>query len=135
MSHPNPLLADDALPAFSHIHPDQVSPAIDALLAESRAGIAALTTPGAPRDFASVMLPQERLEQRIAQAWSPVSHLHSVADSEALRKVYGPAEEKLTDHALEVGQNRDLYAAVQAVADAPGFAARRQHPVGSKEPP
>jgi oligopeptidase A len=123
MSHDNPLLADDALPAFSHIHPDQIAPAIKALLAESRAGIAALTAPGAPRDFASVMLPQERLEQRIAQAWSPVSHLHSVADSEALRKVYGPAEEQLTDHALEVGQNRDLYAAVQAVADAPGFSA------------
>jgi oligopeptidase A len=121
MSQANPLLDDAELPAFSQISPDNVTPAIDALLADSRAGIAALTAPGAPRDFASVMLPQERLDQRIAQAWSPVSHLHSVADSEALRKVYGPAEEKLTDHALEVGQNRDLYAAVQAVADAPDF--------------
>jgi oligopeptidase A len=122
MNQANPLLDDAELPAFSQISPDNVTPAIDALLATSRAGIAALTAPGAPRDFASVMLPQERLEQRIAQAWSPVSHLHSVADSEALRKVYGPAEEKLTDHALEVGQNRDLYAVVQAVADAPDFA-------------
>ena len=121
MSQDNPLLAETALPAFSQINPDQVTPAIDALLADSRAGIAALTAPGVSRDFASVMLPQERLEQRIARAWSPVSHLHSVADSEALRKVYGPAEEKLTDHAIEVGQNRDLYAAVQAVADAPDF--------------
>ncbi|GLQ45209.1 oligopeptidase A [Dyella lipolytica] len=122
MNQDNPLLADTALPAFSQIEPEQVTPAIDALLADSRAGIAVLTAPGAPRDFASVMLPQERLDQRIAQAWSPVSHLHSVADSEALRKVYGPAEEKLTDHAIEVGQNRDLYAVVQAVADAPEFA-------------
>ena len=122
MSQDNPLLAETALPAFSQINPGQVTPAIDALLADSRAGIAALTAPGARHDFESVMLPQERLEQRIARAWSPVSHLHSVADSEALRKVYGPAEEKLTDHAIEVGQNRDLYAAVQAVADAPDFA-------------
>jgi oligopeptidase A len=122
MNQANPLLDDAELPAFSQISPDDVTPAIDALLADSRAGIAALTAPGASHDFASVMLPQERLEQRIAQAWSPVSHLHSVADSEALRKVYGPAEERLTDHALEVGQNRDLYAAVQAVADAPDFA-------------
>lgn len=122
MSQDNPLLADAELPAFSQIKPEDVTPAIDALLAASRAGIAALTAPGAPRDFNSVMLPQERLEQRISQAWSPVSHLHSVADSEALRKVYGPAEELLTDHAIEVGQNRDLYAAVQAVADAPDFA-------------
>lgn len=122
MNQANPLLDDAELPAFSQISPADVTPAIDALLADSRASIAALTAPGAPRDFASVMLPQERLDQRIAHAWSPVSHLHSVADSEALRKVYGPAEEKLTDHALEVGQNRDLYAVVQAVADAPDFA-------------
>ena len=122
MSEENPLLADTALPAFSPIKPEHVLPAVDALLAESRAGIAALTAPGTLRDFNAVMLPQERLEQRISHAWAPVSHLHSVADSEALRQVYGPAEEKLTDYSIEVGQNRDLYAAVQAVADAPDFA-------------
>lgn len=123
MSQDNPLLADDALPAFSHIRPELVEPAIDTILADYRSGIAALTAPDAPRDFATVMLTQERLEQRLARAWAPVSHLHSVADSEALRKVYGPAEEKLTDHAIELGQNRALYAAVQALADAPDFAA------------
>jgi oligopeptidase A len=121
--HDNPLLAEDTLPAFSKIRPEHVEPAIDTILADYRAGIAALTAAGAPRDFASVMLTQERLEQRLARAWAPVSHLHSVADGEALRKVYGPAEEKLTEHAIELGQNRDLYAAVQALADAPDFGA------------
>jgi oligopeptidase A len=119
--HDNPLLADDTLPAFSTIRPEHVEPAIDTILTDYRAGIAALTAAGAPRDFASVMLAQERLEQRLARAWAPVSHLHSVADGEALRKVYGPAEEKLTEHAIELGQNRELYAAVQALADAPDF--------------
>ncbi|MBN8923927.1 MAG: oligopeptidase A [Rhodanobacter sp. 68-29] len=123
MNQDNPLLADDVLPAFSRIHPGHVAPAIDALLADDRAAIAALAAPDAPRDFAHVMLGQERLEQRLARAWAPVSHLHSVADSPALREVYGPAEEKLTDYGLEQGQNRQLYAAVQAVADAPAFAA------------
>jgi oligopeptidase A len=122
MSHDNPLLADDELPAFSRIRPEHVTPAIETILAEYRAGIDALLAPGAPRDFATVMLTQERLEQHLARAWAPVSHLHSVADSEALRKVYGPAEEQLTDHAIELGQNRDLYAAVQVIADAPDFA-------------
>jgi len=123
MEQNNPLLADDTLPAFSQIRPEHVTPAIDALLADYRAGIDALTQPGAPHDFASVMLAQERLEQRLARAWAPVGHLHAVADSEALREVYGPAEEKLTEHAIEVGQNRALYQAVQALADAPDFAA------------
>ncbi len=122
MNHDNPLLADDTLPAFSKIRPEHVTPAIDSLLADYRGAIDALVAPGAPRDFASVMLTQERLEQRLARAWAPVSHLHSVADNEALRKVYGPAEEKLTEHAIELGQNRELYAAVQALADAPDFA-------------
>ena len=122
MANDNPLLADDALPAFSQIRPEHVTPAIDTLLADYRAGIDALTQPGAPHDFASLMLTQERLEQRLARAWAPVSHLHAVADSEALRDVYGPAEEKLTEHAIEVGQNRALYQAVQALADAPDFA-------------
>ncbi len=122
MSHDNPLLADDILPAFSQICPEHVTPAIETILAEYRAGIDALLAPGAPRDFAAVMLTQERLEQRLARAWAPVSHLHSVADNEALRKVYGPAEEQLTNHAIELGQNRDLYGAVQALADAPDFA-------------
>ncbi|SFR95595.1 oligopeptidase A [Dyella sp. OK004] len=119
----NPLLADATLPAFSQIRPEQVTPAIDTLLADYRQGIDALTAAGGPRDFDGVMLTQERLEQRLARAWAPVSHLHSVADNEALREVYGPAEEKLTDHAIELGQNRELYQVVQALADAPGFAA------------
>ncbi len=122
MNHQNPLLADDTLPAFSQIRPEHVTPAIDRLLADYRDAIDALVAPGAPRDFASVMLARERLDQRLARAWAPVSHLHAVADSEALREVYGPAEEKLTEHAIELGQNRELYAAVQALADAPDFA-------------
>ncbi|NMW24902.1 hypothetical protein HFP05_11200, partial [Rhodanobacter denitrificans] len=61
MSHDNPLLADDTLPAFSQILPEHVAPAIDAILTDYRAGIDALVAPGAPRDFATVMLTQERL--------------------------------------------------------------------------
>jgi oligopeptidase A len=108
MTPDNPLLADDILPAFSQIRPEHVEPAIDTILADYRAAIDALVVPGAPRDFDHVMLTQERLEQRLARAWAPVSHLQAVADSEALRAVYGPAEEKLTEHAIEQGQNRAL---------------------------
>ncbi|MDQ0009305.1 oligopeptidase A [Luteibacter jiangsuensis] len=119
----NPLLDPNGLPAFSAIRPEHVEPAIDTLIAEQRAAIERIAAPDGIRDFEHVILAQERLDQTMARAWAPVSHLHSVADSEALRKVHGDAEEKLTDHGIEVGQNRDLYAAVQAVADRPDFAA------------
>ena len=62
------------------------------------------------------MLPQEALEARLEQVWSPVSHLHAVKDSEELRAVYGEAERAISDFAAELGQNRELFAAVKAVA-------------------
>jgi oligopeptidase A len=122
MSDSNPLLVAGALPAFAQIRPEHVQPAIDAVLADYRAAIERLVADPATRTFANTMLPQESLEVRLENAWSPVSHLHSVADSEALREAYSAALEKITEHATELGQNRELYAAVKAVADGAGFA-------------
>ena len=124
MSTENPLLSDASLPAFSRIGAADVVPAIDAILADYQAGIERLTAAGAPRDFVHVMLEQERLDQRLSRAWAPVSHLHAVADTRELRAAYEQAEEKITDFASALGQNRDLHAKVQAVADAPDFAQR-----------
>ena len=129
MSTDNPLLSDAPLPAFSKIQAADVVPAIDTILADYRRGIDAISSADASRQpqsdtFDRVMLEQERLDQRLSHAWAPVSHLHAVADSKELRAAYEEAEEKITDFASALGQNRDLYAAVQAVADAPEFAQR-----------
>jgi oligopeptidase A len=117
MTTANPLLSDSPLPLFSSIEPVHVMPAVEATLAEYRAHIAALLAGSAPRTFANTLLPQEKLDNRLEQVWSPVSHLHAVKDSDALRAVYTQAEQLLSDHAAELGQNRELYAAVNSVAD------------------
>lgn len=119
MNPDNPLLADSGLPRFSAIRPEHVEPAIDAVLADYRAGIDAVLASAAPRDFASVIGRGESLEDRLNRAWAPVSHLHGVADSEALRKAYAAAQEKIVEFSSELGQNRDLFAAVNAVAQRP----------------
>ena len=119
----NPLLADAGLPAFSAIRPEHVNPAIDALLAEHRAAVDTLVADPAARSFERLMAPLERLEARLGRAWAPVSHLHGVKDSPELREAYTAAQDKLTEHATELGQNRALYEAVQALRDDPGFAA------------
>jgi oligopeptidase A len=116
MTTVNPLLADTTLPPFSAIRPEHVEPAIDAILADYRARTDALLASEAPRDFAHVLLLGEELEDRLNRAWAPVSHLHGVADSDELRKAYAAAQEKIVEHASELGQNRELYAAVEAVA-------------------
>ncbi|MEO8460200.1 MAG: oligopeptidase A, partial [Dokdonella sp.] len=108
----NPLLVSGALPHFSAIGPEHVEPAIDAILADYRADTDALLASTQPHTFASVILRDAQLSERLAKAWSPVGHLHGVMDSEALRKAYAAAQEKIVAHASELGQNRALYAAV-----------------------
>jgi len=119
MTDSNPLLETTGLPRFSAIKPEHVEPAVDAVLADYRQRIDALLASDTPRDFAHVLLLGEELEDRLNRAWSPVSHLHGVADSEELRKAYAAAQEKIVEHSSELGQNRDLYAAVKAAEDAP----------------
>ena len=123
MTSSNPLLAGSVLPAFSQILPDHVQPAVESVLAGYRSAIDAIVADPQARTFAGVMQAQEALENRLERVWSPVSHLHAVADSEALRNAYAEALEKITEHSTELGQNRGLYAAVKGVADAPDFAA------------
>ncbi|MGQ0800731.1 MAG: M3 family metallopeptidase [Pseudomarimonas sp.] len=118
----NPLLVDADLPAFSLIAAEHVGPAIDTLLAQFRAAVPALTDDRQPPSFERLLAPLEALEERVASAWSPIGHLHGVNDSPALREAYAAAQEKLTDHATELGQNRALFEAVLAVRDSAEFA-------------
>jgi oligopeptidase A len=96
MTESNPLSVDTPLPQFSAIEPDHVLPAVRAALADYRAKIAALTAAAGPRTFANTMLPREALEHRLQRLWSPVSHLHAVKDSDALRAVHAEAEQLLS---------------------------------------
>lgn len=122
----NPLLQDSELPAFSAIRPEHVVPAVEQILRDYRAAIEALTASAGSRDFVNTLLPQESWDERLGRAWAPVSHLHSVKDSEELRKAYSTALEAITEHSTELGQNRDLYAAVDAVAQRGDFATLAQ---------
>ena len=117
----NPLLAESELPPFSAITADQVNPAIDAVLAQFRADVVRLTDAAAAPTFDSLLAPLERLEEKLGRAFAPVSHLHGVKDSPELRDAYSQALEKLTEHSTELGQNRELFAAVQRVRAAPAF--------------
>jgi oligopeptidase A len=119
----NPLLANSGLPDFGAIQAAHVEPAIDALLADYQAGIDALLASAAPRSFDTVVQVCERLEDRLSRAWAPVSHLHGVRDSDALRQAYSAAQEKIVAFQTALGQNRELHAAIKAVAESTQFAA------------
>ncbi|MDE0877328.1 MAG: M3 family metallopeptidase [Sphingomonas bacterium] len=117
----NPLLDTLALPRFAEITPDHIAPALDAVLADRAAVIAALTA-RRPTDFADAWLPYERAEAALTAIWSTIAHLHGVADTPELRTAYADARQRLVEDNMQVGQNRDLYDLFVALSASPAFA-------------
>ena len=117
----NPLLTDAPLPRFTEIAPAHVEPAIRQLLDDNRAAIAALLAAGADR-WDTLVEPIERMHHRLGRAWSPVGHLNGVMNSEELRAAYNACLPLLTAYHTELGQNADLCAAYQRLADRDGAA-------------
>jgi len=112
----NPLLQLTDLPSFSLIKPEHVEPAIDQILADNRAGIERLLAATDNNTWDNLVAPLEDLEDRLNRAWSPVSHMIAVVNSEALREAHNACLPKLSQYATELGQNARLYAAFQHVA-------------------
>ncbi len=113
----NPLLNTEDLPRFSKIRSGHVEPAIDLLLAENRSRVAELLQNKDPGTWKSFIQPLEELDDRLNRTWSPVNHLHSVADNDDLRIAYNNCLPKLSDYATEMGQNEDLYRAYKQIAE------------------
>ena len=117
----NPLLENTELPQFSKIVPAHVEPAIDQLLAEARLTITNSLQSGGPYTWHNLIEPIEEAEDRLNKAWSPVSHMNSVVNSDAMRDAYNACLSKLSEYATEVGQNRTLYEAYHDIHDSTEF--------------
>ncbi|WP_018936435.1 M3 family metallopeptidase [Thioalkalivibrio sp. ALJ24] len=114
----NPLLRMETLPAFRAIEPDHVIPAIDQLLTENRREIERLVAEaGEAPTWDTLVAPLQRLENRLENAWSPVSHLNSVMNSPALREAYNACLPRLSDYSSWLSQHQGLYRAFRALAD------------------
>jgi oligopeptidase A len=111
----NPLLTLTDLPPFHRIKPEHVEPAVDTLLDRARARIDTLLKAGGPYDWDSLMAPLEEIQDQINRAWSPVSHLNAVVNSDDLRAAYNACLPKLSAFHTELGQNEALYRAVVQV--------------------
>jgi oligopeptidase A len=113
----NPLLSFDGLPKFKHIKPEHVEPAIDALLAENRTAIKELLEKNEVYTWANFIQPLEEVGDKLNRAWSPVSHMNSVVNSDELRDAYNACLPKLSDFSTEMGQHAGLFKAYQQIAD------------------
>ena len=120
MTDINPLLTMQGLPPFATIRAEHVVPAVEEVLAQARATTAAVTAAGGT-SWESLAQPLEEMQHRLGRIWSPVEHLHAVADETSLREAHDACLPRLTDFWTELGQNAALYRAYRALRDGPEY--------------
>lgn len=117
----NPLLEQHTLPPFSRIEPVHAQPAIRQLIERNKQRIDELLASTQRYTWDNLLQPIEDLEDELSQAWSPVSHLNSVSNSDELREAYNACLPQLSEYGTWMGQHSRLYAAYQQIADSDVF--------------
>ncbi|MFM5010883.1 oligopeptidase A [Aeromonas veronii] len=117
----NPLLTMDSLPPFSQIKPEQVQPAVIQAIADCKQKISDVLAQRDPHTWDSLIAPLEEVNDRLSQIWSPVSHLNSVLNSEALREAHDACLPLLSEFQTYVGQHEGLYQAYLALSQSDDF--------------
>lgn len=117
----NPLQTMDSLPPFSQIQPDQVQPAVTQAIADCKQKISDVLAQREPHTWDSLIAPLEEVNDRLSRIWSPVSHLNSVLNSEALREAHDACLPLLSEFQTYVGQHEGLYQAYLALSESDDF--------------
>ena len=115
----NPLLEAHDLPAFAHIAPADVGPAIDVLLRDAEAALELVTSDAFPADYDALSSILDVATERLGRAWSAVSHLNAVADTPELRAAYNENLPRITAFHTRLGADERLYAKYKAVLASP----------------
>ena len=119
----NPLLESSTLPQFSKIKPEHVEPAIDTLLAEARETVNQHLQANTEYSWENLVEPIENIEDKLNKAWSPVSHMNSVVNTDEMRDAYNACLPKLSEYSTEMGQNKALFNAYQQIAESDSYSA------------
>ena len=120
----NVLLESHTLPPFSQIDAADVEPAISKIVEDNYAKIAELVAHVQQQEVSleNFLLPFEELNDTLSKAWSPVGHLNSVMNNDALREAYNGCLPKLSEYSTRLGQDKGLYEAYKALKESPQFA-------------
>jgi len=110
-----------SLPPFDRIKPEHALPALERVLADNRALIAAVC--GEPKPtFATLVAPLEEASHRLSRVWAPIGHLNAVANSAEMRAAYNACLPLLTAYTAEYWQNEALHCAYTRVLERHGAA-------------
>lgn len=116
----NPLLEIKQFPDYHAIKPEHALPAIEQLCETSRQQIETLLAE-APVNWATYEQ-LEAIDDKLGKAWSPISHLHSVTNTEAWRAAYQDCQPVISLYGAEMSQHSGLYQFYCGLRDGADFA-------------
>ncbi|WMC10645.1 oligopeptidase A [Oceanimonas pelagia] len=117
----NPLLTMDGLPPFSQIKPEHVKPAVEHAIADCKKRVETVLARNEEFTWDNLVAPLEEVNDHLSRIWSPVSHLNSVMNSEALRQAYESCLPLLSEYHTWMGQHQGLFEAYQSLANRDDF--------------
>ncbi|CAH9053818.1 Oligopeptidase A [Pseudoalteromonas holothuriae] len=117
----NPLIGLEGLPPFSAIQPQHIVPALKEAIAHCRETIDKVLK-NKSFTWQNLVLPLEEADDKLSRMFSPVSHMHSVVNSEALRKAYDECLPLMSEYSTYVGQHQGLYEAYKSIKESDEFA-------------
>ncbi|MBW4646755.1 MAG: M3 family metallopeptidase [Goleter apudmare HA4340-LM2] len=117
----NPLLKGSGLPLFAEIQPQQVVPAFNQLLAELEQQLATLEANIEPT-WSSLVVPLERLTERLYWSWGIVNHLMGVKNSPELRTAHETVQPQVVQFMNKLGQSQPIYNAFKALRNSDSWA-------------
>ncbi|MEO8027733.1 MAG: M3 family metallopeptidase [Bryobacteraceae bacterium] len=101
---------------FDQIEASQIDPAMDALLAESRAGMAEIAVPK-PRTWANTMEALDHFTEKLDYAFGVVRHLESVATTPELRAAFNAVQPRVSEFYSSLLLDEGLWSAVKSFAE------------------
>lgn len=107
-------MAAIVLPQFTNINIDTFADRLDTLLNAHLEQIDVLTKQSNV-SWNTLMRPLEDMDDELERFWSPLSHLHAVVNSPALRDCYQACLPKLSAYEAAIGHNQALYTAIKSL--------------------
>ena len=109
-------------PDFASFDAALINPKLDVLLSNQREKLQAIELVASP-NWENTMDPLQAMDDELDCFWSPVRHLNSVMNDDAIRAAYNAGLVKLSEWYTDLGQNRALYECVQKIRNEERFTA------------
>ena len=109
------LLEANDLTAYDRIRPDDVGPAMQALIADAEAALARATSDSVPATYEALSASLEVATERLERAWGAVNHLNAVLNTPELRAAVNESLPAITAFYTALGADTALYAYLNCV--------------------